>query len=281
LSSQVTRPALRYYGGKFRLAPWIISFFPKHRLYVEPFGCGASVLLLKQPALVEIYNDISDEIVNLFRVLRCPEDSKRLITALELTPYSRTEWLSAFELSTDPIEQARRTIIMANMSHNASKVMLRQANGFRVATTGYHRLPQDFRRHTEHLQQITNRLRDVVIENRDYRKILEANDRPNTLFYLDPPYMLSTRACARKSYYAEFDEKDHIEFLQIITKLKGNVVLSGYPSQLYQDSLVGWHSFSMQSNTAAALPGKSLRTEVLWLNPAAYEGYHTPKLFPA
>jgi DNA adenine methylase len=208
LSAAVTRPALRYYGGKFRLAPWIISFFPKHRLYVEPFGGGASVLLLKQAALVEIYNDISDEIVNLFRVLRCPKDSKRLIAALELTPYSRTEWLSAFELSTDPIEQARRTIIMANMSHNASKGMLRQANGFRVATTGYHRLPQDFRRHTEHLQQITNLLRDVVIENRDYRKILEPNDRPDTLFYLDPPYMLSTRACARKSYYAEFDENN-------------------------------------------------------------------------
>ena len=102
----VTRPALRYYGGKFRLAPWIIGHFPVHECYVEPFGGAMSVLLRKAPARYEVYNDLDREVVNLFRVLR--ERPEEFIRAIELTPYSRAEQLLAFEPAPeDELERAR------------------------------------------------------------------------------------------------------------------------------------------------------------------------------
>ena len=65
-----TRPIMRYHGGKWRMAPWIISNFPPHKIYIEPYGGAASVLLRKPRTYSEVYNDLAGEIVNLFRVLR-------------------------------------------------------------------------------------------------------------------------------------------------------------------------------------------------------------------
>ena len=90
-----TRPIIRYYGGKWKIADWVISFFPEHRCYVEAFGGAGSVLMKKKPARVEVYNDLSNEMVNLFRVLRDRDQAAELKRLLDLTPYSRAEWLSA------------------------------------------------------------------------------------------------------------------------------------------------------------------------------------------
>jgi DNA adenine methylase len=92
------RPVLRAHGGKWRIAPWILGHLPAHRIYVEPYGGGASVLLRKERSYAEIYNDLDGEIVNFFRVLRDPEQAGRLLELLELTPFAREE----FELSYQP-----------------------------------------------------------------------------------------------------------------------------------------------------------------------------------
>src|SRR6266576_1049473 len=104
---KVERPILRYHGGKFVLAPWIISHFPEHRVYVEPYGGAASVLLRKERSYAEVYNDLDSEIVNLFRVAR--DNGKELIRVLALTPFAREEYQAAWEATDDPLEQARRT----------------------------------------------------------------------------------------------------------------------------------------------------------------------------
>ncbi|WP_199905478.1 DNA adenine methylase [Microvirgula aerodenitrificans] len=83
------RPVLRYHGGKFRLAPWILEFFPPHQIYVEPFGGAAGVLIQKPRSHGEVYNDLDGDIVNLFRVLRSPEQRQLLLEQLVLTPYAR------------------------------------------------------------------------------------------------------------------------------------------------------------------------------------------------
>src|SRR3990172_7088785 len=101
-----TRPALRYFGGKWRLAPWIVSHFPAHRIYVEPFGGGASVLIRKPRSYGEIYNDIDSHVVNVFRVLRDPQTADELEQLLRLTPFARDEFVLAREPSLDPVEDA-------------------------------------------------------------------------------------------------------------------------------------------------------------------------------
>src|SRR5690606_37285917 len=109
----MNRPVLRYHGGKWNLAPWSISHFPKHRIYVEPFGGAASVLLRKPRTDSEVYNDLYGEVVNLFRVLRNPTQARELIRIVTLTPYSRQEFEDAYIADGDPIEQARRTLVRA------------------------------------------------------------------------------------------------------------------------------------------------------------------------
>src|SRR5574337_272680 len=90
------RPLLRYHGGKWKLAPWILRHLPPHRVYVEPFGGGASVLLQKPRSYAEVYNDLDGEVVNLFIMAR--ERGEELAQAIELTPFAREE----FELSYRP-----------------------------------------------------------------------------------------------------------------------------------------------------------------------------------
>lgn len=105
----VGHPLVRYHGSKWRIAPWIISYFPRHRIYVEPFGGSCSVLLRKKRSEVEVYNDLDSEIVNLFRVVW--DHGEELSRKVFLTPYSRDEFIKSFEQSEDHIEQARRTIV--------------------------------------------------------------------------------------------------------------------------------------------------------------------------
>lgn len=267
---QPTRPIIRYYGGKWKIAEWIISFFPQHRVYVEPFGGAGSVLMRKPPARIEIYNDLSNEVVNLFRVLRNPEHAAELRRLLELTPYSRQEWKDAYVVVSDPIEQARRTIILSTMGHNGTKALTRKSNGFRVSSTGYHCMPQQLINYTAGLDAYTERLKNVVIENRDAVEVMKHHDRASTLHYVDPPYLGKLRKDARNMYMEEiFTEEAHEALSVEIKRLQGFVVLSGYPCEQYRNwyEREGWTAYSMQTVTGAAKKGASHSTEVVWLNP--------------
>ena len=133
-----TRPALRYHGGKWRLAPFLLQFFPAHRVYVEPFGGAASVLMRKARSYAEVYNDLDDEVVSLFRVLRDDEAASRLKALLTLTPFARTEFEDAAVASDDPVERARRLIIRAFMgfgSNAHASSCVAGKNGFRTYTS--------------------------------------------------------------------------------------------------------------------------------------------------
>lgn len=116
-----TRPVLRWHGGKWNLAPWIISHFPDHKVYVEPFGGAASVLIRKHRSHAEIYNDLDNEVVNLFRVLRS-DRADELAELLRLTPFAAEEFFTAYETSCDPVERARRTIVRSYMGFGSNAV---------------------------------------------------------------------------------------------------------------------------------------------------------------
>ncbi|WP_329959646.1 DNA adenine methylase [Proteus mirabilis] len=116
----IKHPVIRYHGGKFRLAKWILSYFPEHRCYVEPFGGVASVLMQKERSYAEIYNDLDSEVVNLFKVLRDPELNIKLQEACLLTAYSRDEFMLAKEFIDKPLERARRMVVRACMGFGSA-----------------------------------------------------------------------------------------------------------------------------------------------------------------
>lgn len=279
-----TRPVIRYYGGKWRIADWVISHFPRHRCYVEGYGGAGSVLIKKKPARVEVYNDLNGEMVNLFRVLRDEVLAARLRELLRLTPYARDEFLACYELSDDPVEQARRTVVLAMQSHNPAKALNRKRNGYRTASSGHHVLPRDFAEHTEALGAITQRLKGMIIENRTARNICEQHDRPTTLHYLDPPYPGSTRSTNKNYYTHELRGMDaHRELFEWSNRLSGMVVLSGYQCQEYEDWFggAGWEKRTKITQTGAFCGGakSAAATEVLWLNPRAAAGQRERLLF--
>ena len=127
----IKNPVMRYHGGKFRLAPWVIGFFPEHHTYVEPFGGAAGVLMQKEPSQSDVYNDLDGDIVNVFRVLQDVELGAALMEKLRVTPFARAEFNLAFEQSTDPVEMARRTLIRSSMGFGSGGAT-KNRTGFRV-----------------------------------------------------------------------------------------------------------------------------------------------------
>jgi DNA adenine methylase len=264
-----TRPALRYHGGKWRLAPHIIQRFPSHRNYIEPYAGAASVLLRKPRSYFELYNDLDGEIVNLFSVLRDQSDAARLRSLLELTPYARTEFELSYSASHDRIEQARRTLIRSWMAHGSSGLR-GHATGFRIGSLReFTTSAMDWAGFPDALPALVARLRGVTIESRPALDVIDRFDQGgDTLFYVDPPYMFETRSQKRiggdlyHGYRYEMDDDAHRELLARLCVCGSMVVLSGYRSDLYDDELKTWRRIELD---ARADRGEA-RTEVMWLN---------------
>lgn len=269
-----TRPVLRWHGGKCLLAPWIISYFPPHRIYVEPFGGAASVLLRKPRAYAEVYNDLDDDVVNLFRVLQDCDDAAELVRKLELTPFARAEFELGWDATQDRIEQARRLIIRSFMGFgsNAHSDLGKghHTTGFRSDSNKSGSTPaHDWHRYPAALGGIVERLRGVVIERRPAVQVMQTHDRKEVLHYVDPPYVHETRNRRnpydpKHQYRHEMSDADHGLLLETLRGLVGMVVLSGYPHPLYDAALSDWRRVEREALADGARP----RTEVLWINPA-------------
>ena len=234
---KIIRPALRYFGGKWRIASWIVSNFPTHVSYVEPFCGAASVLLQKPPSKLETINDKDLEVVNFFTMLRTYPD--RLIREIELTPYSRYEYWNAYQQTNDPIESARRYYVRSWFGRGGTR---KESGGWRFMVTDSRggSVVDDWRR-IGHLKLIVERLQMVQIENDDAFTIIERYDTPNTLFYVDPPYLFSSRSSRwNTAYKYELSDDDHVRLAEVLNRVKGMVVISGYQSTLYSELYNGW-----------------------------------------
>lgn len=263
----VRRPALRYHGSKWRLGPWIIGHFPAHKMYTEAYGGGAAVLLRKPRSPVEIYNDLDGEVVNLFRVLRNPSQARELLRLLRLTPYAREEYEQSWLADGDPIEQARRTIVRSWMSFSTSGTSGQWRSGFR-AVGNYARSvtpADDWDDLPAAMENVVERFRAVAIESLDALDVLRKYDAPATLHYVDPPYVLSSRGVrwTGRAYRHEMSDDDHRELAAVLHSLKGAVVLSGYPSALYDELYPDWPRVTKSARADSGFE----RTEVLWLRP--------------
>jgi len=265
------RPVLRYHGGKWRLAPWIISHFPKHQVYVEPFGGAASILLRKPRSKAEVYNDLDEDVVNVFHVLRDPEQAQRLAELCYLTPWSRTEFWLCYEEAKDPIERARRTIARSFMAHGSTHRRAHRT-GFRSRNWRQRNpAPRDWENYPQHIQEFVERLRGVTIECRPAIEVIKQQDSPETLFYVDPPYILSSRSSIRshseadgkRCYVHNLSDDDHAELADVLRSCQGMIVLSGYNSEFYQKLYSDWR----HEEKEALVDGGRYRTEFLWLSP--------------
>lgn len=271
-------PAVRYHGGKYRLAPWVISNFPEHRFYTEAFGGAAGVLLQKPRSYAEVYNDLDGDMTNFFRVLRDSASRQALIEQCVLTPYSRAEFEQAWEPSTDPVERARRLCVRAQMGFGSAGAT-KGTTGFRIDCFREYGTAQHlWVRFPENLRAVGERLTGVLIENRPAIEVLRAHDAPETLHYIDPPYLLETRVLqggmktGGAGYYRhEMTDAQHLELLEEVLQLRGMVVISGYPNEMYDQALDGWLRVSTGARISAGR-GSAIRTEVLWISPAAQSG---------
>lgn len=266
----IKHPAIRYHGGKFRLAPWIIEQMPDHVCYVEPFGGAAGVLLQKTRSYAEVYNDLDSEVVNLFRVLRDPELNQRLQEVCALTPYSRDEFRAAKEATADPVERARRMVVRACMGFGTASG-IGGDSGFRHDSKRKYATPSHlWERYPETLAAVCQRLQGVIIENRDALAVMRSHDAETTLHYIDPPYMPETRSKGHRYYRHEMTVEGHEQLLAVSRAMTGMVMISGYDHEVYNDMLSGWAKTEKASRISAGR-GTKVRTECLWLNPAAQQ----------
>jgi DNA adenine methylase len=171
------RNALRYFGGKGNLAATLIDLMPAHRIYVEPFGGGANVLIRKPLSEREVYNDLNEDVVNFFKWLR--DDPRRLIRAIHLTPFSRVENIRSYKTDNDdPLEKARKFYIRSTQSFGGGGV--NRQSGWRFGVVSNRAAITDWNK-TSHLWEIARRLKNVQIECDDALKVSARCDTPDTV----------------------------------------------------------------------------------------------------
>lgn len=269
--SEISRPALKYNGGKFRLREWITSYFPNHHTYVETcFGAG-SVMLGKNRASVEIANDIDPNIDNFFEVLR--DHPRELIRMIEFTPYSENSMQIGAETlnSGDKIRRAWAFYTICFTSLRANDLQQSSLNfrfkGNLEAGSGRHN-PAKLFAQIKHLYKIAKRLRGVIVTSLDAEKCIKTFDSVDTLFYVDLPYLGESRKTKRLYNHELTDRTSHARILQSLSTIKGMAVVSHYIHPLYESILEGWEVVTKQTLSNSFKKGRTLddiqRTEALY-----------------
>lgn len=262
----MTRPPFVYFGGKQVLADRIAALLPEHLHYVEPFCGSLSILLAKKPSRMETVNDLDREVMTFWRILRNrPEELER---ACALTPHSRAEYLEALraEPTDDELETARRVWVRLTQGRAGQ---LRRTTGWRyfIAPRGSNRsMPGYLEAYRSRLAPCLDRLAQISLECRPALEVVtEYGKDHETLLYVDPPYLGETRNWGNQYRHEMRDEASHRELAEALRAARAAVVISGYPSALYDELFAGWDRVSMATRTTQA-GVDSERTEVLWSN---------------
>lgn len=269
MTRQVTGP-LKWHGGKAYLASKIVALMAPHIHYVEPFAGGLSVLLAKDPEGVsEVANDLNGYLCDFWKTLQSPTlfvDFKRRVEAV---PFSELEWQESatYDIAIDSIERAVAFFVRCRQS------LAGRMTGFTGVTKtrtrrGMNNEVSAWLTAIEGLPAVHARLKRVLILNRDALDVIRGQDGKDTLFYLDPPYLHETRATTGE-YAHEMTADQHRDLCALIKTIKGKVMLSGYPSDLYRDQLErhGWtrHDFDLPNNAAGGATKRRM-TECVWCN---------------
>lgn len=255
------RAIIKYPGSKWSIADWIISKFPPHHSYLEPFFGSGAVLFKKERSKIETINDLDNDVVNLFEWIR--NDPEQLSAAIYMTPYSREVYRRAWAdqyTEKDSFQRAMNFYIRMMMGHGFRTTgeivgWKNDVHGRESAYAANHwcQLPKM-------IMEAAERLRGVQIENRPAVDVISRFNFDNVLIYADPPYLLGTRH--GKQYRHEMSDDDHAALLEVLIAHKGPVLISGYQSNLYEEMLRGWNKETIDVRNQLSAP----RQEILWMN---------------
>lgn len=250
---------MKYPGSKWGSAQWIIEHFPEHHSYLEPFFGSGGVFFNKPRSNIETINDIDGDVVNLFQWIK--DDPEKLAHEIYYTPYSREVYEMAYKkVPGSSLEKAVLFYIRLNMGHGFRTTG--EKVGWKVDIQGREKAyaAADWCNIPGKIMEAAERLRGVQIENRPAVEVIKRYNFENVLIYCDPPYVLSTRC--RKQYNHEMSDADHEELLDALLIHKGPVVLSGYPSNIYELKLGGWFREERTNYAQNA----TARKEIIWCN---------------
>jgi len=230
------KAVMNYPGAKARLAPWIIDHLPEHNTFVEVFGGSAAVLVHKPESINEVYNDIDNDLVEFFRVLR--DRRGDLLDWLRHTPYSRTlyeRFADAYhsgQRADDPVVRAGRLWYLLQAGFNGD---LTKRNSFSTSTSarGYpcDSQARNYHRSRERLEAFAERFQAVTVECLDWRDVIDRYDSDTTVFYVDPPY-----AEVRSEGYYPNHDLNHAALIDRLDDLEGEAVISYGELPDYPDS---------------------------------------------
>jgi DNA adenine methylase len=259
--------AFGWYGGKFSHLDFLIPLIPENaKHFCDVFGGSAAVLLNVRPYPVETYNDLDSELVNFFATLR--NQGPKLIKAIGLTPFSREELILACtpENNLTRLERARRFYIRARQTRTGlaqTSSEGRWAHCVLTSRAGMAGAVSRWLGSVEGLSEITQRLQRVQIENAPALEVIQRYDTPETVFYLDPPYVHDARGDAA-AYGFEMTDQDHVELAAVLNRIRGRAVLSGYRTELYDDLYSDWERIDAKERNCHSV--RKPRQESAWVN---------------
>jgi DNA adenine methylase len=270
--------AFSYFGGKNAFLDNIYENFPEqHYHFIDVFAVSFSVSLNKPFSKIDTVNDINSDIINFFRVLR--DRPEELITLLRLTPVSRQEYDESWDIENcSEIEWARRFYVRIRQSFR-SMGSNHQNKGWNMAKTQSRcergETAIKWINGVEKLWDIIDRLKNIQIENRDFRVLIPAIDFDGAFFYNDPPYPDEVRN-SKNDYKYEFTIKDHEELAELLHSIKGKAMISGYDGKTMERLYGDWRKVKFPVKANNIRHGKV--QECIWMN---YEiaVNHQAKLF--
>ncbi len=252
---------LIWFGGKGKTAKYIINKMPPHDCFVDLFGGAAHVIAQKPPITNEVYNDIDGEVVNFLLVART--EPERLTQACESLPYSRAlyEKWKREKPPEDDFERAVRFFFI-----NRSGIAKGNSDSAFSTNTGWrhsreHNTARTYQSACKAIKNFAERMKTVMIDNRDFREVVPVYDSPTTLFYVDPPYI------GREKYYAGgFDEQDHRELAEMMNNLQGKAIISYYDHPLLDELYPNWKREKFQAARQVVNGHNNIATEMILMN---------------
>ncbi|MDE0379580.1 MAG: DNA adenine methylase [Rhodospirillales bacterium] len=259
--------AFGWYGGKFSHLDFLAPLIPTDAThFCDVFGGSAAVLMNVGPFPVETYNDLDSELVNFFETLR--NQGPKLVKAIGLTPFSREELVRACtpQDGLSKLERARRFYIRARQTRTGlaqTSSEGRWAHCVLTSRAGMAGAVSRWLGGVEALPEIAQRFQRVQIENAPAIEVVQRYDTPDTVFYVDPPYVHSARGDAA-AYGYEMTDADHEELAGVLRVARGRVILSGYQTDLYDRLYADWRREDAPERVCHSV--RTPRQESAWMN---------------